>query len=426
MMRYINKFKSDFGGTIVSLERVQPSLDHVPHRYLLAEAGDTLFATFIGTKDYKDIIADANILQGTMFHEETAQGFAPDVDSAQNDAQKGEENLGKSYRETSKKLRKSKPAVHRGFMARAKGIPALELYNLAKKRNRKLVLCGHSLGGAVAALATLAILRAIASSPSKEDNRLHVKCITFSQPPVGNAALRDYVHTRGWQDYFKSYCILEDLVPRILSPAYFHHYNAQTLEASFINKTDVKSEENMETSAERAKGNNGEQLVLGVGPVQKSLWRLSKLVPLEGVRKSLSVIQKQANVFRKAPSQLDSYLQSKIDESEEEPQSLEIQEGSQGIVLTPLSDKDGEHNEDTNRTEKINASETGRSKRWTRVPSLPSYVPFGELYLLGDSSVNTLSDSEYSKMTSVQSVISELRECLQSHSMKSYRARFQK
>jgi len=48
MMRYINKFKSDFGGTIVSLERVQPSLDHVPHRYLLAEAGDTLFATFIG------------------------------------------------------------------------------------------------------------------------------------------------------------------------------------------------------------------------------------------------------------------------------------------------------------------------------------------------------------------------------------------
>lgn len=35
-------------------------------------------------------------------------------------------------------------------MARAKGIPALELYRLAlKKKKRKLVLCGHSLGGAV-------------------------------------------------------------------------------------------------------------------------------------------------------------------------------------------------------------------------------------------------------------------------------------
>ncbi|KAL6634331.1 hypothetical protein ACP70R_027002 [Stipagrostis hirtigluma subsp. patula] len=423
MMRYINKFKSDFGGNIVSLERVQPSLDHVPHRYLLAEAGDTLFATFIGTKQYKDVIADVNILQGAIFHEDSVQDVGTAVDSAQNDAQKGEEHLGK---ETSKKLRKPKPAAHRGFLARAKGIPALELYNLAQKKNRKLVLCGHSLGGAVAALATLAILRVLASAPSEEYNKLQVKCITFSQPPVGNAALRDYVHKRGWQEYFKSYCIPEDLVPRILSPAYFHHYSAQTAEASFVSKTDTKSEENIETSAESPKENNGEQLVLGVGPVQKSLWRLSKLVPLEGVRKSLSTIQKQANIFGKASSQLDSYLQSKVDESDEEPQSLEIQEGSEGIALTPLSDKDGGQTEENNKTEKINASEAGVSKRWSRVPSLPSYVPFGELYLLGDSSVNTLSDSEYSKMTSVQSVISELRDRLQSHSMKSYRARFQK
>jgi alpha-beta hydrolase superfamily lysophospholipase len=36
-----------------------------------------------------------------------------------------------------------------GFLARAKGIPALELYRLAQKKNRRLVLCGHSLGGAV-------------------------------------------------------------------------------------------------------------------------------------------------------------------------------------------------------------------------------------------------------------------------------------
>jgi hypothetical protein len=44
----------------------------------------------------------------------------------------------------------------------------------------------------VAALATLAILRVLSSaSTSKEANRLQVKCITFSQPPVGNAALRE-------------------------------------------------------------------------------------------------------------------------------------------------------------------------------------------------------------------------------------------
>jgi hypothetical protein len=80
---------------------------------VLAEAGDTLFATFIGTKQYKDIIADVNILQGTVFHEDTAQDLADAVECVQNDDQKGEENLGTSYREKSKQLRKSKPAAHR-------------------------------------------------------------------------------------------------------------------------------------------------------------------------------------------------------------------------------------------------------------------------------------------------------------------------
>lgn len=42
-----------------------------------------------------------------------------------------------------------------------------------------------------------------ASSTKKENDNIHVKCITFSQPPVGNAALREYVfgvlvkHTAG-------------------------------------------------------------------------------------------------------------------------------------------------------------------------------------------------------------------------------------
>lgn len=35
MIRAVNKFKADFGGQVVSLERVQPSLDHVPHRFAI-------------------------------------------------------------------------------------------------------------------------------------------------------------------------------------------------------------------------------------------------------------------------------------------------------------------------------------------------------------------------------------------------------
>lgn len=409
MVRAVNKFKADFGGQIVALERVQPSADHVPHRYLLAEAGDTLFASFIGTKQYKDVMTDVNILQGAIFHEDTGEDTVrmDVVESGQYESQKdsGENRLNASQSKPKQLKDQIKPAAHRGFMARAKGIPALELYKLAQKKNRKLVLCGHSLGGAVAALATLAILRVIAaSSPSKENEGIQVKCITFSQPPVGNAALRDYVHKKGWQHHFKSYCIPEDLVPRILSPAYFHHYNAQPLpnNSEVENSSGIasKHEERIEKpSAQKPKENEGEQLVMGLGPVQTSFWRLAKLVPLEGFRRQFNKYNgKQVDAIE-AISAANSVSSSIEDVAE--PQSLEIQEGSDGISLKPLSDNNGLSNEAMagKVAEKTNAKSENK-RNWNRVPYLPSYVPFGQLFLLGNSSVELLSGTEYSKLTS--------------------------
>jgi hypothetical protein len=69
-------------------------------------------------------------------------------------------------------------------------------------------------------------------------------------------------------------------------------------------------------------------------------------------------------------------LQSKVDESELLPRSLEIQGSSQRIAITPLSDKCGGNTGDISRSEKINAYEAGVCKRWSRVPS---YVPFGKV-----------------------------------------------
>ncbi|KAA8550557.1 hypothetical protein F0562_002241 [Nyssa sinensis] len=439
VVRAVNKFKADFGGQVVSLERVQPSSDHVPHRYLLAEAGDTLFASFIGTKQYKDVMADANIFQGAIFHEDTLEDTQEieTTESGQVDSQKRKvENLSKPIEAKPKQPKTTpKPAVHRGFMARAKGIPALELYRLAQKKKRKLVLCGHSLGGAVAVLATLAILRVIAvSSPSKEYEKVQVKCITFSQPPVGNAALRDYVNRKGWQHYFKTYCIPEDLVPRILSPAYFHHYNAQPLampvDTGATSSLMSKREEGAKKQkAEKGKENEGEQLVLGLGPIQSSFWRLSKLVPLEGVKRQINKYKgKQADPVETTSTTTGSAVTSSFDDVVAAPQSLEIEEGSDGISLKPFSDMEkGAHGEarNGNLSGKSNTNIRG-SRTWRRVPSLPSYVPFGQLYLLGNSSVESLSGAEYSKLTSVRSLIAEVRERFQSHSMKSYRSRFQR
>ncbi|KAB1224135.1 hypothetical protein CJ030_MR2G024429 [Morella rubra] len=433
LVRAVNKFKVDFGGQVVSLERVQPSSDHVPHRYLLAEAGDTLFASFMGTKQYKDVMADANILQGAIFHEDAVED-AEDIEtvrSEQHESRKGNlENLWNPLDTKSMQLKdRSKPAAHRGFLARAKGIPALELYRLAQKKKRKLVLCGHSLGGAVAALATLAILRVIAvSSSSKESEKVSVKCITFSQPPVGNAALRDYVNRKGWQHYFKSYCIPEDLVPRILSPAYFHHYNAQaqamSAEAEPTNLSMLKHEEGMD----KLKENEGERLVLGLGPVQRSFWRLSRLVPLDSVRKQFNKYRGLGVDSAEVSSSTDSVAMTLVDDEVVGPQSLEIQEGTDGISLKPFSDTDKgpPYVATSEKLAEQGNIKSGDNRSWRRVPYLPSYVPFGQLYLLGNSSVESLSGAEYSKLTSVRSVIAELRELFQSHSMRSYRSRFQR
>ncbi|KAJ4969426.1 hypothetical protein NE237_016127 [Protea cynaroides] len=434
VVRVVNKFKADFGGQVVYLECVQPSLDHVPHRYLLAEAGDTLFASFIGTKQYRDVMADANILQGVIFNEDTAEDIEENeaAESDQVQIENGENHRNPLQSKPNQQKHKPRPAAHRGFLARAKGIPALELYRLAQKKNQKLVLCGHSLGGAVAALATLAILRVIAAStPLKENEKVPVKCITFSQPPVGNAALRDYVHRKGWQHYFKTYCIPEDLVPRILSPAYFHHYNAQPSQSPAdvgpSGPSLVKLEDRIEVSKTvKTKENDGEQLVLGLGPVQNSFWRLSRLVPLEGVRNQLNRFTRRQIEPTEINSGPDASLTSTDDEVA--PQSLEIQEGSDGISLKPLSDTDKEAPDEAKNSNAIGKRSPimGNASRWHRVPYLPSYVPFGQLYLLGNSSVESLSDAEYSKLTSVRSVLSEMRELFQSHSMKSYRSRFQK
>ncbi|CAM8985157.1 unnamed protein product [Rhodiola kirilowii] len=436
VVRFVNKCKADFGGQIVGLERVQPSSDHVPHRYLLAEAGDTLFASFIGTKQYKDFMTDANILQGDLFHEDGDEDSVSGNENGEDETHKSNaDSISRTLGSNSRQIKNGpKPAAHRGFLSRAKGIPALELYKLAQKKKRKLVLCGHSLGGAVAALATLAILRVMAASSSTQGNEnVIVKCITFSQPPVGNAALREYVsRSYGWQHYFKSYCIPEDLVPRILSPAYFHHYNEQLLSTSVkIPNSPVKSANiNPDTSmAEKSKENEGEQLVLGLGPVQTSFWRLARLVPLDSVRRQLSKYNgKQVNPVEPVTVATPSET-SLTDEVAAVPHSLTIEEGSDSISLKPFVNLDEEHSNVATEGKLIGkngATDNDKGRSWRPVPYLPSYVPFGELYLLGNSSVDSLSGSEYSKLTSVRTVIAELKELFQSHSMKSYRLRFQR
>ncbi|KAA6420193.1 MAG: hypothetical protein FRX49_09856, partial [Trebouxia sp. A1-2] len=106
---------------------------------------------------------------------------------------------------------KATAVAHRGFLARARGIPVEALYAHAKRQGRRLVLCGHSLGGAVALLCALRLLQGL----PRGDPSLY--CICFGTPAIGNAALAALVAEYGWESHILNFILPEDIIPRILA-----------------------------------------------------------------------------------------------------------------------------------------------------------------------------------------------------------------
>lgn len=101
--------------------------------------------------------------------------------------------------------------AHRGFLARSRHIPVEALYAHATSQGKTLVLCGHSLGGAVALLCTLRLLQGLSSSTRS------VQCICFGTPAVGNAALAAVVAEYGWESHILNFVLPEDIIPRMLA-----------------------------------------------------------------------------------------------------------------------------------------------------------------------------------------------------------------
>ena len=169
-------------------------------------------------------------------------------------------------------------------------------------------------------------------------------------------------------------------MPRILSPAYFHHYNAQPPVPPGTETNNVSTSK-LEESADRTKEMEGERLVIGLGPVQTSFWRLSRLVPLDSVRRQLNKYRgNKVGSVETFPTS-DSGATSLVEDEEVEAQSLEIQEGSDGISLKPISDAGKEQPDlaTSGKFERKSSTKSGDGRKWGRMPYLPSYVPFGEV-----------------------------------------------
>ena len=105
-------------------------------RYLVARAPGVTYVAFAGTREAMDFLADASFLQTPLAE---GLGLGSDVKSS---------------------AAGGRPMVHRGFAARAREVRAhvRAVWRRARERGDRFVLCGHSLGGAVATLAAVAIL----------------------------------------------------------------------------------------------------------------------------------------------------------------------------------------------------------------------------------------------------------------------------
>ena len=224
--------------TVAPLTAVQFCRPAAGHAYMLARSGTALYACFRGTKQPRDYGADVNAAMRLLWQVPHASSSGSGIPGSSTSpapapapAAAGP-GLGQQQQ----------PAVHRGFLGRAQGVPIEALYAHAGRQGLRLVLCGelaaagaaavwqglsstcccmhlhstaqhcdfpavhfgsvgHSLGGAVAQLCTLRLLHTLHPAPSPPTV---LRCIVFGSPAIGNAALADHVRRLGWGAHFRS------------------------------------------------------------------------------------------------------------------------------------------------------------------------------------------------------------------------------
>lgn len=117
--------------------------------------------------------------------------------------------------------------AHRGFAARAEAVAVDAVYDVkVLGEGKRLIMCGHSLGGATAALATLMFLL------RRPEAATRVRCVTFAAPPIGDDGLRRLIADRGWSSVFTHIQMPEDRIPSILlsrGPGYVHFVDPKLL-----------------------------------------------------------------------------------------------------------------------------------------------------------------------------------------------------
>ncbi|XP_024520246.1 LOW QUALITY PROTEIN: protein EDS1B-like [Selaginella moellendorffii] len=110
--------------------------------------------------------------------------------------------------------------AHRGFTRRFAEIwRDGKLTNTIEKLEDSqniIIFTGHSLGGAIAALATLWLLYLSRTATAIKLQKLRFVCVTFGMPFVGDVKLSELAQSQGWDDHFVHVVCRHDIVPRML------------------------------------------------------------------------------------------------------------------------------------------------------------------------------------------------------------------
>lgn len=176
---------------------------HNQHFSLFEAPGKLLFISFPGTHDQRTFAVSLHF--GLTKYEDSSR---PVDDPTAPLGENGE------YQNPSGGIPKTaESCVHEGFAgeARKSAFQIEELVKDAINDGYRLIFSGHSLGGAVAQLVALHMLRA---HPGVLTERL--RCFSIGAPLVGNYQLTQYIEGCGWRSNFHSIVYGSDVVPRLL------------------------------------------------------------------------------------------------------------------------------------------------------------------------------------------------------------------